>query len=227
MIERLRTLSPLLRFVVYVVGALLLFFLAVGVGVLGEFVLSRQFGAAPNFPVGGSAPGSTTPMTIAREPENTATKPSGDSNSSKGTAQEVSFVHRATDGNSRGDYTYISDPRIDGKPDAVVLVSPTSDRASGGAAAYGHNIGVWYEGRAGRWAIFNQDLAAVPAGATFEVVVPKASTRGSYTTPNARTPRNTTPTWTTGEPTVNPTPYSRLRRIGIPAGAGASTTTTR
>ena len=175
MIERLRALSPFLRFAVYVVGALLLFFLAVGVGALAAFVLSRQFDVAPADSVGGSAPGSTTLETTAWEPENTASKPSSDTDSPDGTAYEASFVHRATDGNSRGDYTYISDPSIDGKPKAVVLVSPTSDRADSGAAGYRHNIGVWYEGGARQWAIFNQDLAAVPPGATFKVVIPKAS----------------------------------------------------
>jgi hypothetical protein len=127
--------------------------------------------------VGGSAPGSTTLETtaIAREPENTVIKPSGNSEPSDGTANETSFVHRVTDGNSRGDYTYISDPSIDGKPNAVILVSPVPDRAGGGAAVYGHNIGVWYEGEARQWAIFNQDRAAVPAGASFKVVIPKAS----------------------------------------------------
>jgi hypothetical protein len=175
MIERLRTLSPLLKFAVYVVGALLLFLLAVGGGALAAFVLNRQFDAAPADSVGGSMPGSTTMEASAGEPENTAIKPSGDSDSFNGTSYEGSFVHRATDGNSRGDYTYISDPSIDGKPNAVVLVSPASDRAGVGAAIYGHNIGVWYEGRARQWAIFNQDRAAVPAGATFKVVIPKAS----------------------------------------------------
>ena len=175
MIERLRTLSPLSRIAVYIVGALLLFFLAVGGGALASFVLSWQFYAAPADSVGGSAPGSTTLETTAREPENTAIKPSGDSKPPDSTAYEASFVHRATDGNSRGDYTYISDPSIDGKPNAVVLVSPTSDRVGGGTAGYKHNIGVWYEGGTRRWAIFNQDRAAVRAGATFKVVVPNAS----------------------------------------------------
>jgi len=164
-----------MRFAGYVVGAFLLFLLAVGVGALAAFVLSWQFDAPPAVSVGRSVPGSTTLETTAWEPENTATKPSSDTDSLDGAAYEASFVHRATDGNSRGDYTYISDPSIDGKPNAVVLVSPTSDRADIGTAGYRHNIGVWYEGGAGQWAIFNQDLAAVPAGATFKVVVPKAS----------------------------------------------------
>jgi hypothetical protein len=176
MIDRLRTVSPLLRFAVYVVGALLLFFLAVGLGALASYFLSRQFHAAPADSVGGNAPGSTILETTAREPENTAVITSGDSDSPDGKNYEASFVHRATDGNSRGDYTYISDPSIDGKPDAVVLVSTVSDRSGDGTADYGHIIGVWYEGGADQWAIFNQDLAAVPAGSTFKVVVPTAST---------------------------------------------------
>ena len=76
-------------------------------------------------------------------------------------------VHRATEENSRGDYTYLSDPEIDGEANAVVFASPTG--------AYGHNIGVWYEPVQQQWAIFNQDRAPVPAGAAFEVLVPQES----------------------------------------------------
>jgi len=99
----------------------------------------------------------------------------------------VAFVHRATDENSRGDYTYIGDPSIDGDPHAVVLVTQTPDRGGAGAAAYDHNIGVWYEPEEQKWAIFNQDLAAVPVGATFKVVVPQAP-RGFV---HRATPENT------------------------------------
>ncbi|MGH3144370.1 MAG: sortase, partial [Rubrobacter sp.] len=74
--------------------------------------------------------------------------------------------------NSRGDYTYLSDPNIDGDPNAVVITTPTPDRGSTGEGTYTHNIGVWYEPQAEKWAIFNQDLAPVPAGATFQVVLP-------------------------------------------------------
>ncbi len=95
---------------------------------------------------------------------------------------ETTFEHTATDDNSRGDYTYLSDPLVDGDSDAIVLAFPVGSQesasasASASAAAYDHNIGVWYEGRdKKRWAIFNQDLAAVPAGTAFEVVIPAAS----------------------------------------------------
>ncbi len=88
---------------------------------------------------------------------------------------ETTFPHTAMDENSRGDYTYLSDPSINGNPNAVVLVTSSADRASAGSATYDHNIGVWFEPRARRWAIFNQDRTAVPARTTFEVVVPRKS----------------------------------------------------
>ncbi len=99
----------------------------------------------------------------------------------------IAFVHRATHKNSRGDYTYISDPSIDANPNAVVLVTRASGRGSAGDGAYDHNIGVWYESGARKWAVFNQDRAAVPAGATFKVVVPQVP-RGFV---HRATPENT------------------------------------
>jgi hypothetical protein len=87
------------------------------------------------------------------------------------------FTHTSTDANSPGDYTtYISDPVIDGDPNAVVLVAESTDRGNARGASYDHNIGVWYEGvNEKKWAIFNQDRAAIPAGTTFEVIIPQAS----------------------------------------------------
>jgi LPXTG-site transpeptidase (sortase) family protein len=85
-------------------------------------------------------------------------------------AESSTFVHRATQENSRGDYTYLDDPKLNGDPNAVVLAAPTGARGGGGD--YGHNVGVWFEPEARKWAIFNQDRAAVPDGATFQVVIP-------------------------------------------------------
>jgi hypothetical protein len=91
-------------------------------------------------------------------------------------ASNTVFTHTATDANSRDYYTYISNPAIDGDPNFVVLVVPRTDRGNDGDATYDHNIGVWYEGaNEKKWAIFNQDRAAIPGGAVFSVVVPPAS----------------------------------------------------
>ena len=102
----------------------------------------------------------------------------------------TAFLHRATEENSRGDYTYLSDPAIDADPEAVVLVVSSEDAAG---EDYGHNVGVWYEfADRKKWAIFNQDLAAVPAGATFRVVLPPPSESFVHRARPADTVRQTT-----------------------------------
>ena len=179
MIERLRALSPPSRYLIYVAGVLVVLVVAVGVGAAAAVVVGWQSGRVETGPAETSTlEGSKSETTIAVEAsEDTATEPPGDSQYSNDTPYKASFTHRATDKNSRGDYTYIGDPSINGDPDAIVLVSPTPDQENLGTASYEHNIGVWYEGGARMWAIFNQDRAAVPAGATFEVIVPRSSAK--------------------------------------------------
>jgi hypothetical protein len=175
MIERLRTLPPLGRFSMYVAGALLVFFVAIGMGAAAAFVVGWQSGAATTGVIeGGASDGGQPENTVAtRTREASVSQPSTRSNAPATEDRGVSFVHRSKDENSRGDYTIISDPSINGHPNAIVLVSLTSDRAE----SYKHEIGVWYVRSAHRWAIFNQDLARVPVGTTFEVNVPEASAK--------------------------------------------------
>jgi len=173
-----------LRYAVYVAGALLLFFVAVGMGAAAALVLGWQPERA-QAGYGGSAgsetredTASTGTKTGADAFEGTAIEPDdGEEGTNtdreeplEDTAKVASFVHRATADNSRGDYTYLSDPALNGDPNAVVLAAPTDARGGGGE--YDHNVGVWFEPEARKWAIFNQDRAAVPEGATFQVVIP-------------------------------------------------------
>jgi hypothetical protein len=176
MIGWVRSLPSRTRYLVYVAGALLLFLLALGVGATATVVVGRQLGVATTGPGETTAPDGSKLETTGASPgsKDTTIEPSG-GNDSEGTAHEASFVHRATDTNSRGDYTYISDPSIDGDPNAVVLASRISNAGSSGTGSYDHHIGVWYESGARRWAIFNQDRAPVPAGSAFRVEVPRAS----------------------------------------------------
>lgn len=198
-IEWLRGLSFPLRYILYVAGTLLLFLVAVGVGAAAAVVVGWQ--AEPVATRSGSSaePGMREVTMLettgnAGTSEDTTTKPINkkESNTQK-SEDETSFVHRATDDNSRGDYTYISDPSIDGNPNAIVLVTPVSDRGGAGGATYSHNIGVWYEfGDKKEWAIFNQDRFVVPNGATFEVVIPPASEKFVHHAQLINTVGNTT-----------------------------------
>ena len=182
----MRALSPPLRYLAYVAGALLVLLVAAGVGATAGVV----FGERPEWLTSGSG-----------DTEGTMSAKSGEAATSKGAAVESTgnaqyanseeanpsqnantpanktvFTHTATDANSRGDYTYISDPAIDGDPNAVVLVVASTDRGDARGASYDHNIGVWYEGvNEKKWAIFNQDREVIPAGTTFEVIIPPAS----------------------------------------------------
>lgn len=80
------------------------------------------------------------------------------------------LVHRSAPDNILGNSTYVDHPASNGNPEAVLLV--TQDRNPNGAPSGDHPIGVWYdENRGGRWAIFNQDLAPMPEGAVFGLVI--------------------------------------------------------
>ena len=168
----------------YVAGALLAFFVVVGMGAAAALVVGWQsertqagYGDPAEFEVTASSSASNSaPAFEGTMPEGTAPEQTTAAGDVPPDESGASFVHRATDENSRGDYTYLSDPAIDGDPDALVMVAGSANPEGGDrGATYGHNIGVWYEPGAQKWAIFNQDLAAVPAGATFRVVLPPAS----------------------------------------------------
>ena len=182
----MRDLSPPLRYLAYVAVALLVLLVAAGVGATAGVV----FGGPPEWLTSGSGDTEGT-MSVktgeAATSKGTALEPTGEAKyanseeanpaqNANGPANKGVFTHTAADANSRGDYTYISHPAIDGDPNAVVLVAQSTDQANARGASYDHNIGVWYEGiNERKWAIFNQDRAAIPAGATFEVIIPKAS----------------------------------------------------
>lgn len=140
-------------------------------GVLLVRYYGRYYGV--DAPSAGNA-ASSAPAFERTMPERTAPRATASTGDVPSKANGAAFVHRATDENSRGDYTYLDHPSINGDADAVVLVVPAPDRGNAGGGAYDHNIGVWYEPGERKWAIFNQDLAAVPAGSVFEVVVPRA-----------------------------------------------------
>ena len=189
MIERLRELPSYLRYLAYIAGALLAFFVALGVGVAAAVVIGWQ----PERVASGSDGAAKSGPAESRKLEDTVIETTNGAKALEDTAIETtnnprnanpdepanvaSFAHTATDENSRGDYTYLSDPSINGDPNAIVLVERAPERGSADEGAYDHNIGVWYDFRVDpeKWAIFNQDRAVMPAGAAFRVVIPPAS----------------------------------------------------
>lgn len=82
----------------------------------------------------------------------------------------ASFVHRATSETVVANSSYVNHPWADENPNAILSVERVSEPT--GDSDDAHNTGVWYDApRGGKWAVFNQDLAPMSEGTTFDVTV--------------------------------------------------------
>ncbi len=83
------------------------------------------------------------------------------------------FVQTATEG---GYITFLNDPALNGNPAAQLLVTQNLNYGHVGVSSVRsvydpHEIGIWYDSFSGKWTIYNEDLAAIPTGAEFDVLV--------------------------------------------------------
>jgi hypothetical protein len=84
------------------------------------------------------------------------------------------FIHRATAATILGSVSKIEHPLCNGDPNAILIVTPNWNPGGVGGVYNNHAIGVYYEpAPTARWYIFNQDSAAMPVGAAFNVLVIK------------------------------------------------------
>lgn len=81
------------------------------------------------------------------------------------------FVHVADAANITGDFTVIDHASINGDPDARVIVTQNWNPPGSAGVSNDHAIGVFYLQSAAKWAVFNEDGAAMPLGAAFNVLV--------------------------------------------------------
>lgn len=81
-------------------------------------------------------------------------------------------VHTATPENTIGNWTAIDHPLTNNNPNAIVSITQTLNPGGGGWVYNDHVVGVWYHDGIEQWAVFNQDLAAMPVGASFNVSAP-------------------------------------------------------
>ena len=142
---------------------------------------------------GATAPGATVPGTAAEEGyKGGDTAPGGPTTTLALDAGETVFVHRATPKNITDNSTYIDHPLANDNPDAFILVTQILE-PGGDVANNDHPIGVWYDAnRAGRWAIFNQDLAVMPEGSAFNVTILEGSENIVHRVAPANTVANST-----------------------------------
>ena len=87
------------------------------------------------------------------------------------------FVHRATPENISANSTYLDNPLINSNPNAVLYVTQNWNPGGSEGGTYNdHPVGVWYDTNREKWAVFNQDRAAMPDGAAFNVLDSGGST---------------------------------------------------
>jgi hypothetical protein len=88
------------------------------------------------------------------------------------------FVQRATTANISGNATLINSRLTNGNPRAELQVTQNWNPGGKGGTYNPHPVGVSYLTSRKRWAIFNEDRAAMPRGAAFNVLVGQAPSNG-------------------------------------------------
>lgn len=113
-------------------------------------------------------------------PTATTTAPSGGPTSGKATVGKggarpagSAFVHRATSENISSNSTYLDSPLVNNNPKAIIFVTQNWNPGGKAGVYNDHPVGVWYDSNARRWAVFNQDRAAMPEGAAFNILIMK------------------------------------------------------
>jgi hypothetical protein len=124
-----------------------------------------------------------------------------------------------------GDSIFINSKLTNGKPGAEIQV--TQDQTPDGVAIGGleffnpHQVGVRYDRANKRWAIFNEDHAAMPVDASFNVLVSPTASNGGHgeeLTATTRILRNGGVTISMGQTTGNPNNVTFVTQNSSPGG---------
>jgi hypothetical protein len=97
-------------------------------------------------------------------------------------ASGSAFVQRATASNTSGNRTLLSSPLLNGKPNALILVTQNWNPNGIGGTANDHRVGVRYYSASRRWGIVNEDGSPMTPHASFNVLVGSAASNGGTTT---------------------------------------------
>ena len=124
--------------------------------------------------------------------------------------------HTALAANTDAHITRLDHPQLNGNPNALIQLTQHW------TAVYNDKeIGVYYDGT--RWAIFNQDLSAMPLNAKFNVLISNTSTDATATPTNTPVPAATnTPLVAT---TATNTPVAVATATNTPVAAATATNT--
>lgn len=109
--------------------------------------------------------------TVGESDPPAASSAAGEANIPQSTSPDGMFVHRATPESTSENTTYLDDPLTNGEPGAFLIATQNWNPGEDGGTYNDHSVGVWYDSGREQWAIFNQDLAAMPENAAFNIVV--------------------------------------------------------
>jgi hypothetical protein len=90
-----------------------------------------------------------------------------------GNGGAVTFVHTTGAFNAFGNYTLIAHPSLDLNSDAIVLVTHAVNPGGALPTDHPHHVAVGYDPIAGKWALYNEDGAAMAFDRSFHVCVPE------------------------------------------------------
>jgi hypothetical protein len=93
------------------------------------------------------------------------------------TSKSVFFV-TAKSSTVSGNSVFIDSKLTNGKPDAEIMVTQNQTQVPGVEFFNPHQVGVRYNSGKKRWAIFNEDGAPMPVGASFNVMVGQRPSNG-------------------------------------------------
>jgi hypothetical protein len=82
------------------------------------------------------------------------------------------FTHVATPDNVDGNVTYIGHPESNGDPDAMALFTPNWNPAGLSGTYNDHATGIWYDDGMKKISVYNEDIAAMPPEAAFNILIP-------------------------------------------------------
>ena len=88
------------------------------------------------------------------------------------------FVHTATTKNTSGAVTYVNSTQTNGNPNAQLLITPNNDPNGANSVNNDHPVGAFYSTTKKKWAILNEDAAAMTVGAHFNVMVGSSMSNG-------------------------------------------------
>lgn len=83
----------------------------------------------------------------------------------------TAFVQTTSIKNINATWTEIDHPFLNGNPNAILLVTQNFNPSRASGMHNNHPLAVWYNLKTARWAIVNQDNAAMEVGVAFNVLV--------------------------------------------------------